>query len=393
MENTLTEYRTVAGGVDANATTLHGQVTPFNSATVIGDLRNGGFREQVAPGAFTKTIGERDIVLLFNHNTDMPLARTSAGNLTLRAGANGLEMNATPVDTSYGKDLMKLARAGVVKGMSFGFEVVKDAWTDDAGNPANSASGTNRTIHEVKLHEVSAVTFPAYSGDGQTTLSARDQINAARESRLADVITGYVRPDAEGLNPKKTWFRDKYNAADRKKMAASGHALPDGSFPIADADDLANAIHLAGNAKDPAAARRHIIASAKRLGLSAKIPDSWKADGSNSMTPGNEVRDVQDGDDPNGEFYNIWAHGAIWDLKQNLDNVNPNLKMAFNQIQDYLASVCETQSADDGKSEVSEDGAAPATGMGTPERSDDEEAWLIKAQVAIVEAQRRALDF
>lgn len=67
-----------------------------------------------------------------------------------------------------------------------------------------------------------------------------------------------------------------YSTDKRKKMASGGKAMSDGSFPIANAQDLANAIRLAGNAKDPAAARRHIIKRARALGLSDRIPDSWR---------------------------------------------------------------------------------------------------------------------
>lgn len=199
------EYRTATGGASASGGKLTGLVTPFGTETTIGDLKRGGFREKIAPGAFKKTLQERDVVLLFNHNTDMPLARTSVssgpGSLALREDpAAGLRADSEPVQTSYGQDLMALTRSGVVKGMSFGFEVVKDAWTDDEGRSADPSVGTHRTIQEVKLHEVSAVTFPAYQ---TTTLSARDAINAARgsefERHAQDVWN--ERADADG-NPK-----------------------------------------------------------------------------------------------------------------------------------------------------------------------------------------------
>lgn len=67
-----------------------------------------------------------------------------------------------------------------------------------------------------------------------------------------------------------------FSAKERKKHAASGAAMSDGSFPIKNAGDLRNAIRLAGNAKDPAAAKAHIKKRAKALGLSQMIPDSWK---------------------------------------------------------------------------------------------------------------------
>lgn len=65
-------------------------------------------------------------------------------------------------------------------------------------------------------------------------------------------------------------------------MAKSGSALPDGSFPIADASDLKNAIGLVGNAKNPGAAKAHIKKRAAALGLTKNLPDSWKSQSANS---------------------------------------------------------------------------------------------------------------
>lgn len=191
------EYRTASAVPSADGDTVTGLVTPFSTETVIGDLKRGGFREQIAPGAFKKTLQERDIVFLWNHNADMPLARTSAGNLSLREADDGLHADATPVDTSYGADLVKLTRAGVVKGMSFGFEVVKDDWTDDDGRASNPQIGTHRTVHEVRLHEVSAVTFPAYES---TKFGVRDAVNAARRIEERDNPKPYG--DVEYADPK-----------------------------------------------------------------------------------------------------------------------------------------------------------------------------------------------
>lgn len=74
---------------------------------------------------------------------------------------------------------------------------------------------------------------------------------------------------------------DKYDADDRKRMGSSGEAMPDGSYPIADEEDLGNAIHAVGRGgADHDAIRRHIIKRADALGLSSRIPDNWAADGS-----------------------------------------------------------------------------------------------------------------
>jgi hypothetical protein len=74
---------------------------------------------------------------------------------------------------------------------------------------------------------------------------------------------------------------EKYSADDRKQMAGKGHAMPDGSYPIGDEEDLHNAIHAVGRGgSDHDAIRRHIIKRAAALGASSAVPDNWNADGS-----------------------------------------------------------------------------------------------------------------
>jgi hypothetical protein len=66
----------------------------------------------------------------------------------------------------------------------------------------------------------------------------------------------------------------EYNTAQRREMADSGEALPDGSFPIADEEDLRNAISSYGLGKDSSAAAKHIAKRARALGLADLIPTS-----------------------------------------------------------------------------------------------------------------------
>jgi HK97 family phage prohead protease len=155
---------------------LHGRAWPYGSPTMIGKGPYG-FREVIKTGAGKKSINDGDIVLLDNHQTHQPLARMSAGTLVLTDGSNGGDWNAKVTDTSYARDVVKNVRAGNYGGCSFGFEVIKDKWTDDDGNPATALDGTNREIVEMKVHEISVCTFPAY---GDTTVSARAQVNSAR---------------------------------------------------------------------------------------------------------------------------------------------------------------------------------------------------------------------
>ena len=69
-------------------------------------------------------------------------------------------------------------------------------------------------------------------------------------------------------------FRD-YDTEERRRMAEDGRALPDGSFPIADTEDLMNAIRAIGRAKDPEAAKAHIKKRAKALDAENMLPETW----------------------------------------------------------------------------------------------------------------------
>jgi hypothetical protein len=72
-------------------------------------------------------------------------------------------------------------------------------------------------------------------------------------------------------------FRD-FPAKERKESAGKGHALPDGSFPIENVEDLKNAIQAIGRAKDPAKAKAHIKRRASALGRADLIPEDWSTE-------------------------------------------------------------------------------------------------------------------
>lgn|GEM_PF-1874398 len=71
------------------------------------------------------------------------------------------------------------------------------------------------------------------------------------------------------------------SAAGRRKAAASGAAMPDGSYVIKTKADLRKAIKAVGRGgADHDKIRKHIITRAKALGLEAMVPENWNANGS-----------------------------------------------------------------------------------------------------------------
>lgn len=144
------------------------------------------FTEKIAPGAFRNSLRSRnDIKILWNHDTGAVLGSTRAGTLKLYEDERGLRVTAQLPNTTLGRDTAELIRRGDVNAMSFGFSVPKngDSWNDD---------GTERTLHQVRLHEVSIVAFPAYTAtSGTATVRGLDKIAKRADvdaDQLADAL-------------------------------------------------------------------------------------------------------------------------------------------------------------------------------------------------------------
>jgi HK97 family phage prohead protease len=114
------------------------------------------FKEKVKAGAFLKSIGKDDIRALWNHDSLYVLGRNRAGTLELNEDEQGLFVRIFPPETQWAKDLCVSIKRGDVSQMSIGFEVVKDKWSTEDGADV-------RELIEVKLYDVSPVTFPAYT--------------------------------------------------------------------------------------------------------------------------------------------------------------------------------------------------------------------------------------
>ncbi|HEX6130833.1 MAG TPA: hypothetical protein VF044_03830 [Actinomycetota bacterium] len=62
---------------------------------------------------------------------------------------------------------------------------------------------------------------------------------------------------------------------ERRKLADQGKALPDGSFPIRNREDLKDAIQSYGRAKDKDEAKRWIEKRARELHAEQELPEGW----------------------------------------------------------------------------------------------------------------------
>jgi HK97 family phage prohead protease len=216
------EFRAGSVGTDDEGKLIL-RAAPFNSPTIIGDLKRGGWREEIAPGCFTKTLREGDTVLLADHDMAKPISRMSAGTLRLAEDEQrGLVGDADPTPTSYYNDLKLNINSGNKGGCSIGFIPVKDDWYDDEGKPSNRMVGTKRVLREAKLPEVSIVTNPAYK---DTAVFARDDSAALLEERAARP-RGEEREAPEGeATDVAAVLMAAYNALPDEDKAALPEAL------------------------------------------------------------------------------------------------------------------------------------------------------------------------
>ena len=161
--------------------------------TTDGSLRIGGyaatfnkeadglnFREQIAPGAFTRALQSGDpVFLLVNHDMEgIPLASTQSGTLQLRQDKIGLYIEAE-LDPANPKaqELSSALKRGDMNKMSFAFTVQPDGQTREDGL---------RTINEIdRLFEVSVVTLPAYSSTSVGMRSAEEENLVIAKKKLA----------------------------------------------------------------------------------------------------------------------------------------------------------------------------------------------------------------
>lgn len=120
-----------------------------------------GFVEYVDPAAVDRTLSEGiDVRALWNHDSSAPLGRLTAGTLRLHKASNGLMAEIDP--PRWARSHVESVERRDVIGMSFAFQAVTDDWRLEDETPI-------RTLLDMRVYEVSGVTFPAYP---DTTLRA-----------------------------------------------------------------------------------------------------------------------------------------------------------------------------------------------------------------------------
>lgn len=151
---------------------LGGYASVFDQTTDLGIFG----QERIARTAFKRALDDprTDVRALWNHDSNFPLGRQSAGTLRLSVDSSGLEYEVSLPNTSYANDIRELVERGDVTGASFGF--IPDEWHWEGEGEARARVHTSVGA----LIDVSPVTFPAY--DGAST-GLRSVVNGATRRR------------------------------------------------------------------------------------------------------------------------------------------------------------------------------------------------------------------
>lgn len=167
---------------DIENRTISGYAAVFGeNYTQLCDRWGDVFFEKISPGAFTKTLSdENDKFMLINHDWNKVVGRTNS-NLTLSQDTTGLAFTLEVPNTADGNDLLENVRLGLIKGCSFGFNIVNQEcnWDDDYN--------FYRNITEVELLEITATPIPAYSDTTIAAARSKTQIESIKEMRNKEI--------------------------------------------------------------------------------------------------------------------------------------------------------------------------------------------------------------
>ena len=152
----------------------------------------GDFIEIVRAGTFQRALeANQDVGLMFDHVRS--LGSQADGVLELHEDAVGLHARALVNDA----EVIDKARAGQLRGWSFGFRVLDDTWAEEGGMRV-------RTLDDIDLREVSILDVtPAYIA---TSIEMRDDATSLLEFRMADEPLEVTEEPKPELDPEPEQF-------------------------------------------------------------------------------------------------------------------------------------------------------------------------------------------
>lgn len=178
------------------------------------------------------------------------------------------------------RTIMASAPSGDWRPINGGLELIAVCQVNSPGFPVTRALAASAGIEEDTgfgegmLALVAAGAPELYRLRMENLLQADLARVTARIEAVEAIVAG-AEPKRDLRAEMDALLARSFSEFQRKKAADDGDAMSNGSFPIENKSDLANAVQAYGRAKDKAAAKRHIIKRAKALGAVDSLPESW----------------------------------------------------------------------------------------------------------------------
>lgn len=210
------EFRATEPATDGR--TLEGYGAVFNDPTTI-ETFFGDFEEEIARGAFTRTLDAKMPVLQFDHGRDMRTGSIPIGTINeLYEDSRGLFVSARLFDNDVVDPIRQAIEAGAISGMSFRFRIMREEWRDANGtklksedelldillDPDSDRGPARRTIREVELFELGPVVFPAYDATSVGVRSLLAALDGEERDALVRELVNTVQGERTAVSSHDT---------------------------------------------------------------------------------------------------------------------------------------------------------------------------------------------
>jgi HK97 family phage prohead protease len=152
----------IKGGADDSGT-FTGLAAVFNNVDLGGDM--------IVPGAFTRTLqaSKGQVPMLWQHDPTQPI-----GTLQCTETSEGLRVQGKLLmKLPMAQDAYELIKAGVIKGLSIGYNTIDDAIENGV-----------RMLKEVRLWEGSVVTFPMNEGAMISSIKGMSDLDRVKHIKV-----------------------------------------------------------------------------------------------------------------------------------------------------------------------------------------------------------------
>lgn len=175
---------------------LQGYAVVFNQWAQIAE-RGKQFFESFAPVSVDRSLNENiDVRAAVDHNREKIIGRRSAGTMRISKDTVGLTFEIDVPETSVGNDILTSVRRGDYTGMSFSFYDSLYQWSRKDGQPAG-------TVVDMKIREISPVSFPAYEGTSVFAARSLDQWVKSQQGMTPEDYAVILRQRERELKRRK----------------------------------------------------------------------------------------------------------------------------------------------------------------------------------------------